>query len=106
MPDENNGQTPAANPDSQPLAPAPDAPHVVQGVVPDRSEPETDKEKGISKKTMEKLHPIHHATFWTQLGLGIIGIAAVLIYWGQLCEMKKTTKATQESVVNADRNFR
>lgn len=55
---------------------------------------------------MEKLHPIHHAAFWVQLGLAVIGIIAVLIYRGQLCEMKKATKAAQDSVINADRNFR
>jgi hypothetical protein len=106
MPDENNSQTPSTNPGHQTLTPTPDTPPVVQRVVPDCGKPEAEKEKQASGKPMEKLHPIHHAAFWVQLGLGVIGIAAILIYWGQLCEMRKTAKLTQDSVTNADRNFR
>jgi hypothetical protein len=47
------------------------------------------------------VHWITHATFWSQVGLGIIGIAALCIYNGQLTEMRKSTDAATNSAYTA-----
>jgi len=48
---------------------------------------------GNDNELATEVHWIQHATFWSQIGLGVIGIAALCIYYGQLCEMKKATIA-------------
>lgn len=46
-----------------------------------------------SGELAKEVHWIQHATFWSQIVLGLIGIAALCIYYGQLKEMQKSTDA-------------
>jgi len=61
--------------------------------------PDPQQSAGESKQLAQDVHWITHATFWSQIGLGVIGIFALWIYSGQLDEMRKatvaSTKATQ-----------
>lgn len=63
-------------------------------------------ENGGAHNLSQEVHWLEHATFWSQVCLGLIGVAALIIYFGQLSEMKKATNITQQAVINADRNFR
>jgi hypothetical protein len=46
------------------------------------------RSKWIPAKTKE-VHWIQHATFWSQVVLGLIGLGALLIYHGQLDVMRR-----------------
>jgi hypothetical protein len=61
---------------------------------------------------VKELHWVHHATFWTQVGLGIIGITALFIYGcqlqvmrGTLAEMKRSGEQSTAQVWSAIDNF-
>jgi hypothetical protein len=105
MTDKQNGQTPSKNPDNQPLTPSPNPPLVVKGIMADSTASSPNQENKYSNKSADKLHPIYHATFWVQLGLGLIGIGAVAIYYCQLQQMTLATKATQDAVGVASRTL-
>src|ERR1035441_386132 len=63
-------------------------------------------QKTTETSTLAKdIHWIHHATLWSQVGLGVIGLLALWIYHGQLVEMRKATVATQGAVDVASRTL-
>ena len=64
MEDEEGGETPAGNPDSKPFATTRRTPLPAQGV---------------SEQLATDVHWVTHATFWSQIGLGLIGIVALVI---------------------------
>jgi len=52
---------------------------------------------------VQEVHWLQHATFWSQVGLAVIGIAALCIYYCQLQQMvSATTAATNQSKVALD----
>lgn len=54
----------------------------------------------------QDVHWITHATFWSQIGLGIIGIAALIIYGGQLRTMKSQLQQMQGDSKVSSEQFR
>ena len=48
----------------------------------------TQQEVETTKRLAKDVHWITHATFWSQVGLGIIGLIALWIYHGQLVAMQ------------------
>jgi hypothetical protein len=110
MPDERCGEQPASNPERPPSiasqaiepVPAPTQENIVRSGCRCNASEKPNGSDDLSKK----VHWTQHAMLVTQVALGLIGIAALIIYAGQWREMKKATRATQDSVTNADRNFR
>lgn len=71
------------------------------------SEPEENavQEPEKTSDLAKDIHWIHHVTMWSQLGLGVIGIIALFIYYGQLRQMTKATRATRDAVCVASRTL-
>jgi len=65
--------------------------------MPDNDDSQAKAEQQSTKKLADDVHWITHATFWSQIGLGIIGIIALVIYHGQLEEMRKSTDAATQA---------
>jgi hypothetical protein len=73
-----------------------------------------------TKQLADEVHWIYHATFWLQVGLGVIGIVALFIYYGQLRtmnrtygemvrqypELQKSADAAKKSADTAENSFR
>jgi hypothetical protein len=103
MPDEQEGQSPSGNSNSQSLTLNPATPLPEEGIVAKDGAPNPQQNAGDSQKFANDIHWITHATFWSQIGLGLIGIAALWIYSGQLDEMRKATVAsTQATQLTSD----
>lgn len=100
MPDEEISQATDGNSD---LLPTPVVPLPQQNMIPDKRAPCADQMNETSNPFAKEIHWIHHATFWSQICLGLIGIVALIIYYGQLCQMRKATIAT-EIAANAAKN--
>ena len=81
MPDENGGTRP---PDQSP----PNSSPVEQRPMSNSSAKRTKNEEETTKELAQDVHWITHATFWSQVGLGIIGLIALWIYHGQLVAMQ------------------
>ena len=69
----------------------------------------TQQEVETTKRLAKDVHWITHATFWSQVGLGIIGLIALWIYHGQLVamqgqldEMRRSWRAIDRA--NVERN--
>jgi hypothetical protein len=63
-----------------------------------RSNPNPAQHPNNTNELAKEVHWIQHATFWSQIGLGLIGIAALWIYHGQLSEMRHTNELTQKAL--------
>jgi hypothetical protein len=50
-----------------------------------------ERQGGGVQNLAKEVHWIQHATFWSQVVLGIIGICALIIYYDQLNEMRSAT---------------
>ena len=62
--------------------------------------PATPKSKLSEENTdnlCQEVHWVHRATFWSQVGLGVIGIAALIIYGCQLGVMRGTLSEMKTS---------
>jgi hypothetical protein len=59
--------------------------------------PNPDQTNETTLQFANEVHWIHKATFFSQIGLGIIGVIALIIYYSQLTEMKKATDAATKS---------
>jgi hypothetical protein len=105
MADEQGGQPPAEKPDSQPFAPSPRIAPPEKGEVAEIGTRKPEQDTKDSKQLAKDVHWLQHATFWSQIGLGVIGIAALVIYYCQLQQMVKATKATQDAVCVASRTL-
>lgn len=57
-----------------------------------KQEPET------TKALTDEIHWVHRATFWSQIGIAIIGLVALVIYYGQLQQMIIATQASANAV--------
>ncbi|MFL6429162.1 MAG: hypothetical protein ACJ71S_13035 [Acidobacteriaceae bacterium] len=94
MPDDSSGQQPAGDA-QQGSSP------VKQGIVGQGSNDNPTDNGTATKNLAADVHWITHATFWSQVGLGVIGVVALWIYNGQLTEMKKATKASAQAAYAA-----
>jgi hypothetical protein len=65
--------------------------------MPDNDNSQASTEQQSTKALAAEVHWITHATFWSQIGLAVIGIFALVIYNGQLDEMREATKASTEA---------
>ena len=101
MPDQNGGQSPSGNSEGQSLAQHPTIDLPQQRVVGEDGAHDPQQKKNGSDKGPGKVHWINHATFWSQLGLFIIGIGALVIYYQQLQQMIGATKAAQGAAYDA-----
>ena len=78
-----------------------------------------DQLNDSTKELADEIHWVHRATFWLQLGLGVIGIVALCIYYGQLRtmnltygemvrqypELQKSADAAKKSAETAENSF-
>jgi hypothetical protein len=98
MPDENSGGIP---PSESPNNPAP----VNQSPMPSSGAADAQQQIKTTKDLAKDVHWITHATFWSQVCLGIIGIIALWIYHGQLDQMRIATEANTKAVQLAEDSF-
>jgi hypothetical protein len=102
------GSTPRENPNRQPLAPTPGIPLLGQGIVASAGAVNGDESKENTKQLAKEVHWITHATFWSQVALGLIGVAALWIYHcqltamqGQLDQMDRQTALTRQQIIGS-----
>ncbi len=60
-----------------------------------------DKGKNDTANLAREVHWITHASFWLQIGLAVIGLAALWIYYNQLQQMIASTNAAQDAAYDA-----
>jgi hypothetical protein len=103
MTEEKGGQNPAGNPDIQSSASAPVDRLPQKGIVTNSGAANPEKKADGSAQLAKDVHWITHATFWSQVGLGLIGLGALWIYHcqltvmqGQLDQMSKQSSETQK----------
>jgi hypothetical protein len=65
-----------------------DLPFKQQEPVPQGSKDTSSQENEGTKDLAKQVHWLQHATFWSQVGLGIVAIVALWIYYGQLKAMQ------------------
>ena len=97
MPNETGGQTPPPTPDAKSSLPSPSVQLPNQGPVTEDRTTYTEQDRSNAKKLARDVHWTQHATFWTQVGLGVIGILALGIYFAQWREQIAVRK-TQASI--------
>lgn len=86
MPDETSSQPPTRNPDNpSPTQPIPSP--IEQDVMGQGRQNDADQKPADTATLAKDIHWIHHATLWSQIGLGLIGLGALWIYNGQLSVM-------------------
>jgi hypothetical protein len=54
------------------------------------AQPTPIREDEIEKKSSDRVHWVHHGSFWSQIALGLIGIVALVIYY---CQLQTTRRA-------------
>jgi hypothetical protein len=104
MPDEKSSYDPSGNTDQQSSAFTPVPPPIEQSEVRKAGGENPDQCQQDTKELAREIHWVEKATMWSQIGLGIIGIFALVVYHGQLTvmqrqlnEMAKATKAANAS---------
>lgn len=78
----------------------------------DGSTSNPENQSANPKQLADEIHWIHHATFWSQVGLGVIGLSALFIYGcqlkvmqGQLDEMKRSGEQSTQQMWSAIGNI-
>lgn len=66
-----------------------------EGVTRKDCDHDSAEDHNDSSNLSKEVHWIQHATFWSQIGLGLIGLCALFIYYDQLKQMTVATLATQ-----------
>jgi hypothetical protein len=94
MPDENSGAAPPGNPSSEPL-PVPQStqpiPAPIEESIMGKNHQSNSAQKGDDSNDLAReVHWLQHATFWSQIGLAVIGVLALVIYY---CQLKATQSA-------------
>lgn len=84
MPDETGGNKPGGG---------------VQSGSPPAAQPPPTQEDKIEKKSSDRVHWVHHGSFWTQVILSVIGILALLVYYCQLRATERSLKVDQRAWV-------
>jgi hypothetical protein len=97
MPDEQPTKPPSGNPDGQPLTPTPFEAAIEQRIVALEAECRSQQDKEPPSKLLDDVKTGE----WWLIGInGLLLIATIIIaciYYHQLKEMQKATKATQQS---------
>jgi hypothetical protein len=111
MPDENSGTPPPEKSSGDPLpipqSTQPNPSPAQQRMMSNNGAQDSKENEAATSKSIQDVHWIQHATFWSQIGLGLIGVVALWIYHGQLCVMKKqldqmsaqSTQITQQTTL-------
>jgi hypothetical protein len=102
MPDQQSSQDPAGNTDYQSSSvsqtaqsnPSP----IQQGTVRNDGKCDSSQDQRGTNQLYKDVHWLQHAAFWSQIGLAVIGLAALGIYWGQLQQMIAATQASANAV--------
>ena len=97
MPNKSGGQGPPRDADDK-SSPAQIPSTVQERIVGQGSQTAAEEDECRTGELAKEVHWLQHATFWSQVGLGLIGIAALWIYHGQLAEMQKSTQATKDAL--------
>jgi hypothetical protein len=105
MANEEGGQPPTGNPNQQSLTPSPGTPLPQESVVPNDRTSNAKQNNDNAKQMANEIHWVHRATFWSQIGLGIIGLGALCIYHGQLTAMQGQLKQMKSSSEQTDRQI-
>jgi hypothetical protein len=105
MPDEKRGQNPTGNSDSQPppttQSAEPSPPPMQEGMMRKNRSSDSNQNQDSPSELAKEVHWIQHATFWSQIGLGMIGILALYIYYQQLTQMRFSTDAAKSAADTA-----
>src|ERR1035441_7779148 len=102
MPDETSGQPPTG--DTNKPTPAQPIPSTIeQGIMGQGGHDNTNQKPTDTTSLAKDIHWIHHATLWSQIGLGLIGLGALYIYNGQLSVMKGQLKQIESTSAQTDR---
>jgi hypothetical protein len=101
MPDQGGGKKPPDDP------PKPDAmpPTIEQRLMALERNAHAHTETDETSKLTDEIHWVHVATLISQVSLGVIGIFALLIYYGQLEQMRTATEASTNAVRLAQDSF-
>ena len=102
MPHEPSGQSPAGNPENPP-PPQPLPSPVKQGILGQDGHNNSNQHPADAKSLAKDIHWIHHATLWSQIGLGLIGLGALYIYHGQLNVMSRQLEQIKSSGGQTDK---
>jgi hypothetical protein len=102
MPDIEGGSSPTGNADTNRLSPSLGEPSPVkQGISRETCQQDSDHGEVAAKELAREIHWVEKTSMWVQIGLAIIGILALCIYFGQLREMQKATEATRQAAYAA-----
>lgn len=101
MPEENNGHAPSGDPERQALSKNPTVDLPQESKMPEGGTGKPQADEDTTEELKREIHWVTHATFWSQVVLALIGLAALWIYYGQLGEMIKATKAARYSAYDA-----
>lgn len=101
MTDRDSSQLPTGDSNGPSFASSPETPLEQQGLCRSRLT-NSDEPVENPRQLAKEVHWLQHATFWSQVGLGIIGIAALFIYGCQLNVMKHTNELTQQALDGSD----
>jgi len=101
MPDQSGSE----NPSDDPKKPDAMTPTIEQRLVALERDVRTHTETDETSKLTDEIHWVHKATLISQVGLGLIGIVALFIYYGQLEQMRTATEANTKAVKLAQDSF-
>jgi hypothetical protein len=102
---ENPNQT-TPNPNPNPPVPPPVVTPENQGILRQAEAERGKAEVGNGKKIAKETRTIEWLQFGVNAVLAVLGGVAIFIYLGQLCEMRKQSKAATESVTEIQRQTR
>src|SRR5579864_6107322 len=105
MPNKQGADSPSAKPNNQSPSPRPNSTFPNQSVVAQGRQDNPSQESGNSSEIAKELHWVHHATFWTQVGLGLIAICALWIYHKQLCALIDSNRINRSALESVQRAF-
>src|SRR5580704_12433712 len=105
MADTDSSQPPPENSNSKSSPPSPTTPLQEQRVMTNSGAQNPEKNTDSAKQLAQDVHWITHATFWSQVGLGVIGIVALWIYHAQLVALIESNRINRESLESVQRAF-
>ena len=101
MPDQSGSE----NPSDDPKKPDAMTPTIEQRLMALERDAHTHTETDETSKLTDEIHWVHKATLIIQIVLGVIGIFALIIYYGQLEQMRTATEASTKAVQLAQDSF-
>src|ERR1700719_4636194 len=101
MPDQSGGEKPPSDPQKPDAVP----PTIEQRHVALERNARAHTETNETNTLTNEIHWVHKATLISQVCLGLIGIGALVIYYGQLEQMRTATEASTNAVKLAQDSF-